>query len=287
MSGIYKSAGAAQRVETLYRDLLRGWPAPNEQRTVTTRHGDTFVITSGPPSASVVVLLHGALSNSSAWLFDARSWSVDLRVVAVDIVGEPGLSAPNRLSLPTDAHAEWLDDVFAALGIERAAIVGTSLGGFLALDYAVRRPERVERLALRCPSGIGHQKKDFLLKALPFLFLGEWGAAKVRAMVFGPSPADKPPPEARALFELLALVGKVTRPRMVKVPLLSDAAVRSLPPLLAIVGGRDVMFDSADIRDRLERLAPRAKVLFLPDAYHVIPGHTDVIHDFLRAPQPV
>jgi len=67
----------------------------------------------------------------------------------------------------------------------------------------------------------------------------------------------------------------------------THAAVRSLPPLLAIVGGRDVMLDSAETRDRLERFAPRAKVLFLPDAYHVIPGHTDVIHDFLRAPQPV
>jgi hypothetical protein len=51
VSAIYKSQGDAQRVETLYRDLLRGWPVPNEPRTLSTRHGDTFVITFGPPHA--------------------------------------------------------------------------------------------------------------------------------------------------------------------------------------------------------------------------------------------
>lgn len=53
-----------------------------------------------------------------------------------------------------------------ALGIARAAFVGTSLGGWLALDYATRRPERVDRLALLCPGGVGRQKRGWLFRAL-------------------------------------------------------------------------------------------------------------------------
>jgi pimeloyl-ACP methyl ester carboxylesterase len=52
-------------------------------------------------------------------------------------------------------------------------------------------------------------------------------------------------------------------------------------PILAIVGGRDVLIDSAGTRDRLTRLAPRAKVVFLPEARHFIPRQTATVMAFL------
>ncbi len=67
---------------------------------------------------------------------------------------------------------KWLDDVLDGLKLERAALVGVSLGGALALDYAVRRPERVDRLALLAPSGIGRQRPGFLVKAILLQLLG-------------------------------------------------------------------------------------------------------------------
>jgi pimeloyl-ACP methyl ester carboxylesterase len=64
------------------------------------------------------------------------------RVYAVDIVGEAGNSADNRPPLRTDAYADWLGEVLDALGHDSAAVVGNSLGGWIALKFAVTYPQR-------------------------------------------------------------------------------------------------------------------------------------------------
>ena len=97
------------------------------------------------------MLLHGTLSNAASWMFDAERWSEYYRVHAVDIIGEPGLSEGTQPALDSDAHAQWLDDVLDALGVECAAFVGLSFGGFTALDYALRRPARVNALVWSAP----------------------------------------------------------------------------------------------------------------------------------------
>lgn len=280
-SQVFRSPEGARAVHDLYRKVLGGWPVPKTELRLATRQGETFVVACGPADAPPVVLLHGAQSNASAWIFDAALWSRSLRVYAVDMIGEAGFSAPVRPPLEGDAHALWLDDVMLGLGLSKAAFVGVSLGGWLALDYASRRPDRVERLALVCPAGIGRQK-NFLLKAAPLLLLGAWGARRMRELVFGPSPGE-PPAAVRPLVELMTLIGRTIRPRIVRIPRLGDAEMRRLTmPMLVVIGGRDVLIDSADTRRRLQRLAPHAEVRFLPEARHFIPGQTGVIQAFLQ-----
>jgi pimeloyl-ACP methyl ester carboxylesterase len=229
-----------------------------------------------------LLLFHGSGANSTAWLADIASWSAHFRVYAVDMIGEPGLSARSRPPLDSDACALWLDDVTAALSLTRVSIVGVSLGGWLALDYATRRPECVEKLALMCPAGVG-RRKNFLLKALPLMLLGSWGNRKVREMVFGRAPGQITPGQAQ-MRDFIVLIFKHFRPRMVKLPIFSDEALRRLTmPVLAIVGGKDVMLDSEGTRDRLTRIVPHAHVRFLSDARHYIPGQTETILEFLRA----
>jgi pimeloyl-ACP methyl ester carboxylesterase len=74
------------------------------------------------------------------------------------MIGEAGFSAPSRPPLQGDTHALWLGDVLAGLGLTRMEIVGTSLGGWLALDYASRHPQAAERLALLCRRGSGGRR---------------------------------------------------------------------------------------------------------------------------------
>ena len=112
MAGIYKSAAGKQAVETLYRRLLERWPVANRQIVIPTCQGETFVVVSGERHAVPVVLLHGSGTNASAWLRDVEAWSEHFRVYAVDMIGEPGLSAASRPPLASDAYAAWLDDVW-------------------------------------------------------------------------------------------------------------------------------------------------------------------------------
>lgn len=278
---VYRSAEAAAAVEAQYKQVLERWPVPKTELHLPTRQGPTFVLACGPESAPPVVLLHGSQATSAAWMPDIALWSTKFRLFAVDMIGEAGLSAPVRPELDGDAHALWLDDVFAGIGLSRAALVGTSLGGWLALDYARRRPSAVRALALICPAGIGRQK-NFLLKALPLLLLGPWGKRKMRELVFGPTP--KQLPEAvQPLVKLMEGIGRAIKPRVIRIPQLTDAQLGSLDmPILTIIGGRDVILDSRDTRERLQRAVPQAEICFMEDGYHFLPGQAPRVMDFLE-----
>jgi pimeloyl-ACP methyl ester carboxylesterase len=278
---VYRSFEAATTVETQYKRVLERWPVSKTELHLPTRQGSTFVLACGPESAPPVVLLHGSMANSAAWMLDVALWSTEFRLFAVDMIGEPGFSARVRPQLAGDAHALWLDDVFDGLGLPRAAIVGTSLGGWLALDYASKRPKAVRALALMCPAGIGRQK-NFLLKALPLLLLGAWGKRRMWELVFGPKP--KTLPEAvQPLAALMDTVGRTVKPRVVSIPRLTDAQLGQVDmPILTIIGGRDVLLDSRDTRERLQRYVPHAEICFIEEGYHFLPDQTTRVMEFLE-----
>ncbi len=286
MTHIYKTAEGERAVLERYREVLKRWPVENQQLRVPTREGETFVVASGNPSAPPLLLLHGSMSNSASWMFDVIALAPHFRVYAIDVIGEYGLSAQTRPPLSSDAYAMWLDDLLIALAIERASMVGISLGGWLALDYATRHPERIERLALLCPGGVGRQK-NFRVKAIPLMMLGQWGARRVRLMVFGKAPAAIPP-QLQFFVDFMALIFEHARPRREQLPIFSDDSLRRLKmPLLAIVGGKDVLIDSLHTKTRLERIVASATVRYLPKERHAIRGQTPSILEFLMHAEDV
>ena len=100
---------------------------------------------SGPP----VVLLHGLACGKRMWFHQTRTLRDRFRVIAYDQRGHGQTDAPSTATDYSAAHlARDLVGVLDALKIERAAIVGFSLGGGPALALAASKPERVSRLVL-------------------------------------------------------------------------------------------------------------------------------------------
>jgi pimeloyl-ACP methyl ester carboxylesterase len=282
MRSIYKSAEGERAVRERYLQILKRWPVPNQQLRVPARQGETFVVRCGDENAPPLLLLHGGAGNAAMWMGDVAAWAEHFRVYAVDMIGEAGLSAPSRPPLASEAHALWLDDVMQALSLTGAAMVGVSLGGWLALDYATRRPESVESLVVLCPGGVGRQKISILFKMIPLRMLGPWGTRKLREMILGRSP-DNPSPALQHFLNFVSLIHENFRGRMVKMPVFSDDALKRLTmPVLAIVGGKDVLLDSAQTKRRLEQNVPHAETRYFPDAGHYIPNQTAPILEFLR-----
>lgn len=276
MTSIYKSEEGKQKIEALYRQALQRWPVPSRQLLVPTGQGETFVIVSGEQNQTPIVLLHGSGTNSAVWMRDVVELAQRYRVYAIDMIGEPGLSAPSRPPLKSDAHAAWLDDVLNHLGVTRAGIIGVSLGGWLALDYAVRRPARVAAVSLISPAGIGSQNQLFMLKAGLLLMLGKWGLRRSFKKVAGSAL-----PSAAAAF--VTTIFQHFRPRMERIPIFTDAQLAALKmPVQVVVGGNDAMLRSKETRDRVKKHVPHADVVYLEREGHIVPRQTATVAAFLK-----
>src|SRR5215207_6196578 len=114
----------------------------------------------GPP----VVLVHGMVNSSRHWQAVALRLARHHTVIAPDLVGH-GDSATPRGDYSLGAHAAVIRDLLSALGIERATVVGHSLGGGVAMVFFWQFPHRVERLALVSSGGLGREVSPLLRTA--------------------------------------------------------------------------------------------------------------------------
>src|SRR4029077_18026429 len=115
---------------------------------------------SGPP----VVLIHGMLNSSSHWRSVALNLAGQYTVSAPDLLGHGGAAAP-RGDYSLGAHAASIRDLLAAIGVERATIVGHSLGGGVAMQFFYQFPQRTERLGLISSGGLGDDVSPLLRAA--------------------------------------------------------------------------------------------------------------------------
>ncbi|HJQ84446.1 MAG TPA: alpha/beta hydrolase [Candidatus Binatia bacterium] len=128
-----------------------------------TIHGHTVTYrTAG--TGPVILLVHGMAGSSETWTPVATELARRFTVVAPDLLGHGGSAKP-RGEYSVAAHANVLRDLLAALGHERATLVGQSLGGGIAMQLAYQYPERCDRLVLVSSGGLGREV-SLLLRAL-------------------------------------------------------------------------------------------------------------------------
>jgi pimeloyl-ACP methyl ester carboxylesterase len=100
-----------------------------------------------------VVFLHGLSGSWQNWLETIPEFARDHRVIAIDFPGFGQSEMPEApISIPD--YVRMLDELFGALVIGSATIVGNSMGGFVGADMAIRFPHRVDRLVLVAAAGL-------------------------------------------------------------------------------------------------------------------------------------
>ena len=109
----------------------------------------------------LLVLLHGIASTADTWAPVATGLAANHTVIAPDLLGH-GASAKPRGDYSLGAYASGVRDLITALGHERATVVGHSLGGGIAMQFAYQFPERVERLVLISSGGLGREVHPIL-----------------------------------------------------------------------------------------------------------------------------
>jgi pimeloyl-ACP methyl ester carboxylesterase len=118
----------------------------------------------GPP----VLFIHGLGGSWPNWLEQLPVFAREHRVIAVDLPGF-GHSPMPRETISISGYARTVDALLDELGVDAAAVVGNSMGGFVAAELAIGFPRRVERLVLVSAAGISTYDNKAATRALPGL----------------------------------------------------------------------------------------------------------------------
>jgi len=116
--------------------------------------------------AQPLVFVHGLSGSWPNWLEQLPDFAAAHRVITLDLPGF-GHSPMPRQEISISGYARMLEQLLAHLGVDAAAVVGNSMGGFIAAELAIAYPQRVERLVLISAAGISTHNHRGSVTALP------------------------------------------------------------------------------------------------------------------------
>ena len=270
---VFKSEAARDTFRAYYRQVLSRFPF--ERKYVTTSFGQTFILSAGRDAKPPVILLHGSCSNSAFWFPEIMALSNDYRVNAVDIIGEAGNSEEYRPDINSGAFAIWMKEVLDALGLERPIMIGNSLGGWMALKFAVAYPERVAKLCLLASAGLAEIRPQFIRNVEQAKHAD--GTAFVGSTVIGEQEIPQ------EVLHFMNLIVESYTP-IQHLPVFPDEQlVRLHMPVLFVGGEDDVIIDAQESAQRLSRLVPSAEIRILANRGHVLTNSIEYILPFVSA----
>jgi 3-oxoadipate enol-lactonase len=223
-------------------------------------------------AGSVVVLIHGGQMDRRMWDPQFRRYAAQYRVIRYDVRGFGNSPAATRPFSDEDDLAALLTD----LRVDRATIVGLSLGGRIAIDFALSHPERVSSLVLVAPglSGFHFPSEAGDDSTWAAAQRGDWAAVASWWTHTGyMTPAMHHPDLADRLRQLAQDNAHQWLDNPALERPLRPAAIDQLgaihTPTLIVVGNRDV----ADIHQIVGLLSIRiagARLTIVPDAGHMV-----------------
>lgn len=274
---VFRSEAGKSEILNFYTKLLDKWLKPNRQQHVSTRYGETFVISCGIESKPPLVLLHGSSSNSAIWMADVAEYSKYYHVHAIDIIGECGLSAENRHEWKNNHYANWLSEIFEKLNVNNAVLVAYSMGGWIAIDFCLIYQKKVSNLVLIATAGVSQVRVKTIFTIILVSMFGKAGLRRLYKMIYSNLEINK------SVLEFTSLVKLHFKPRTDLLPLFSDNQLRQIKiPVLFIGGDKDCFYDSFKTTYRLSNNIVDVKNVVLKNTGHVLKETNSIVIDFLK-----
>jgi len=232
----------------------------------------------GPRDAPVVILLHGFGGSLQTWDDWTRLFEPGLRVVSLDLPGA-GLSGADPSGDYSDGRSQViLLALMDRLGIARASLVGHSMGGRLAWQFAAAHPDRVAKLVLVSPDGFASPGVDYgkapkvgiSLKAMKYVLPKP--LLKMSLLPAYANPEVMTPALVTRYYELMRAPS--VRPAMIsrlEQSVLQDPVptlARITAPTLLLWGDRDAMIPIANADDYLKAITG-ARLQTFPGVGHL------------------
>ena len=193
-----------------------------------------------------MVFIHGLSGAWVNWLENLPHFAREHRVIAMDLPGFGHSPMPTE-QISIAGYGQIVDELLDALGIDRAVIVGNSMGGFIGAEVAIQFSTRVEKLVLISAAGISieHQRNEPVLRALErlddvLILGGGWMATRSAGLA-------RRPRTRRQIMKLVA-----HRAQDLPAPLIAEQVMGSGKP--GFVPALDALTDYP-IRDRLREIA--------------------------------
>lgn len=232
----------------------------------------------GPSDAQAIVMLHGFGASLETWEDWARALSARYRVIRFDLPGF-GLTGADPTGDYTDARSmKILGDLMDQLDVDRASLIGNSLGGRIAWNFAALHPDRVINLVLISPDGFASPGFDYgrqsetplIMRALPYTAPRSMLKANLAAAYGNPEALS----EASVIRYHDMMLAPGVRPAILA--RLSQVFLREPGPTLARIqaptlllwGEKDGMIPISNADDYLRDL-PNATLVRLPGLGHL------------------
>jgi pimeloyl-ACP methyl ester carboxylesterase len=252
----------------------------------------------GPREAPAILFVHGFGSSLHSWDEVAAALEGEFRVIRLDLPGF-GLTGPDPTGDYSDTRSGVvLAALLDALGVARAHVAGSSMGGRIAWRFAADHPARVERLVLMAPDGFASPGMEYgrapriglLMQALPYT-LPRFVVKRGMAPAYGdPAALTEALVERYHAMLIAPGVRRAVLDRMRQHILVPPEPIlaRIAAPTLLLWGEKDAMVPATNAADYLLAL-PDARSVVLPGIGHVpmeeAPAATaNAIRQFLTRP---
>ena len=137
-------------VPAVLRETPASTSSPEVQYRIVHGYRRAFIHVGQGPA---ILLIHGIGDCSDTWRHVLPQLARDHTIVAPDLLGH-GRSDKPRADYSVAAYANGMRDLLSVLGVDRVTVIGHSLGGGVAMQFAYQYPERCERLVLVSSGGV-------------------------------------------------------------------------------------------------------------------------------------